>query len=51
MAARFGAVIVPFGAIGCEDSLEYILDSEEVRRRASVLPPASNFSQRCFARI
>jgi len=32
MAARFGAVIVPFGAIGCEDSVQLVLDSEEVRR-------------------
>lgn len=30
MAARTGAIIIPFGAVGNDDSLNYILDSEEV---------------------
>ena len=33
MAAKCGAVIVPFGAIGSEDSLQYVMDSQEVRGR------------------
>ena len=45
MAARFNALIVPFGAIGCEDSFNFIADSQQLsnlpllgpylRRRAS----------------
>mmetsp|Transcript_5731 Transcript_5731/g.16088 ORF Transcript_5731/g.16088 Transcript_5731/m.16088 type:complete len:154 (+) Transcript_5731:2054-2515(+) len=37
MAAKFGAVIVPFGAIGSEDSLQYIMDSQEVIDNPQVL--------------
>lgn len=29
MAARFNATIVPFGAVGCEDSFQFIADSAE----------------------
>ncbi len=32
MAARFGATIVPFGAIGCNDCVEMIADSDDLRR-------------------
>lgn len=32
MAARFGATIVPFAGIGIDDSLDLVLDSNEVER-------------------
>ena len=48
MAARFGATIVPFAAVGVDDSLNIIADSEQLgalpvvgdmlRRRAGSLP-------------
>ena len=50
MAAKFGATIVPFAAVGVDDSLDIILDGEElqnapvlgqfVSRRAASLPQA-----------
>ena len=39
MAARFNALIVPFGAVGCEDSFEFIADSLE-QARIPILGPA-----------
>lgn len=48
MAARFGATIVPFAAVGVDDSLNIIADSQQlealpvlgdmVKRRAGGLP-------------
>ena len=32
MAAKYGATIVPFSAIGVDDSLEIILDADEIQR-------------------
>lgn len=32
MAARYGATIVPFAGVGAEDSVEMLLEPEEVRR-------------------
>ena len=50
MAAKFGATIVPFAAIGCDDSFSMLLDSSEIRQlplvgdaiasRAAKLPQA-----------
>ena len=31
MAARFGATIVPFAGIGCEDGVTMLADSQEIR--------------------
>lgn len=39
MAARHGATIVPFAAIGVDDSLEILLDGEELQR-APIIGPA-----------
>lgn len=30
MAARFDAIIVPFGGVGCEDGFEIVRDSKEL---------------------
>ena len=38
MAARFGATIVPFAAVGCEDSLRLLLDSDELLQLPVVGP-------------
>jgi len=39
VAARFGAVVVPFGGVGAEDSVQVLARSEELRERLrSVLP-------------
>lgn len=50
VAARFGATIIPVGAVGVEDSVEMLLDAPEIRqlpligeeiaRRASQIPQA-----------
>lgn len=32
MAARFGATIVPFAAVGAEDGVEILLDSEQLKQ-------------------
>eukprot|EP00873_Tetraselmis_striata_P011400 jgi/Tetstr1/431664/TSEL_021193.t1 len=37
MAARTGAIIIPFGAVGSDESLNYILDSEEVMNNPVVM--------------
>ena len=29
MAARFNALIVPFGAVGCEDSFSFLADAQQ----------------------
>ncbi|EFJ50068.1 hypothetical protein VOLCADRAFT_104015 [Volvox carteri f. nagariensis] len=50
MAARFGATIIPISAVGLEDSLEILMDSDDIRKsplwgarareQAAAVPPA-----------
>lgn len=57
MAARFGATIVPFAAVGVDDSLNILADGSQLeampvvgdmlRRRAGAVPQASTAGLPC----
>jgi hypothetical protein len=39
MAAKFGATIVPFAAIGCDEAVTHHLSADEVEQLQKLLPP------------
>lgn len=39
MAAKFGATIVPFAAIGCDEAVTHHLSAEELEQLQKLLPP------------